>query len=417
LVAVLPILLLAAAAHAHPVVSVDATALVGTALSDNDARRLRGALLVRLLEEGYPVAARARDAEVPIVVRGLPSGWSVQVRGARPETYHVEPGPFAVVSLEILQRATMALESLSSEEVASRTNRTSPGVAMAISTSAGDPLGSSLHRELALELSIAGMTLVPRSAPHDRLVCVTVASDVVALDTGTKENESSSPAVDIARTDRSDEEVAVEFRDQIPVLLDHWQRAERTRATHDPELDGASPTTPAIRSTRAANDSSAEAWQFGVGAGVGALVRVGGTDPFVSATGDVLAPSGLGVRLQGRFGWSHGLGPLSIVESSVEAGPRWVLPLGKSTAFGLALLGGVLYHGYYYSDTDQGSRLNWAFSLMGELSYQRGPVVLGIAIAPGISGPPRDHDISGIIMAWQRSAFSLGLAAFAGVVL
>jgi hypothetical protein len=68
-----------------------------------DALRLRGSLLVRLLEEGYSVAAGTSNVQIWLTVRPKDGGWSVEARGLGVRDYHVDPAPLAVESLEILQ--------------------------------------------------------------------------------------------------------------------------------------------------------------------------------------------------------------------------------------------------------------------------------------------------------------------------
>jgi hypothetical protein len=107
----IPIVLFATAPGAHPIVSVDTSAINDGGLPQADALRLRGSLLVRLIEEGYRVAAGTGNVQIWLTVRPNDSGWSIEARGLGVRDYHVDPAPLAVQSLEILQRAMLRFQA------------------------------------------------------------------------------------------------------------------------------------------------------------------------------------------------------------------------------------------------------------------------------------------------------------------
>jgi hypothetical protein len=113
------ILFFAASAGNHPAVRVDTHEMAEGGLTREDEQQLRGSLLVRLVDEGYVVAPGDRDVPMWLTVSQEPWGWSVDAGGPRVHTYHVDAGPLAVLSLEILQRATMALNAVR-EDLAAR---------------------------------------------------------------------------------------------------------------------------------------------------------------------------------------------------------------------------------------------------------------------------------------------------------
>jgi hypothetical protein len=115
----IPLLFFAAAPGAHPAVSVDTSAMVGGGLAGEDAQHLRRALLVRLVEEGYIVTPSNGNVQIWLTVRPDSTGWSVEARAVHVTSYHVESAALAVLSLEILQRATMALDG-AREDLAAR---------------------------------------------------------------------------------------------------------------------------------------------------------------------------------------------------------------------------------------------------------------------------------------------------------
>jgi hypothetical protein len=133
----IPLLLLAAALGAPPAVSVDTSAMVGGGLAEEDARQLRRALLVRLVEEGYVVAPSEGSVQIWLTVRPASSGWSVEARAAHVYSYHVKSSALSVLSLEILQRATMALDG-AREDLAARIEGATSNAASSSSSLSSD---------------------------------------------------------------------------------------------------------------------------------------------------------------------------------------------------------------------------------------------------------------------------------------
>lgn len=131
---------------------------------------------------------------------------------------------------------------------------------------------------------------------------------------------------------------------------------------------------------------------------------------------DLGTPSHFGGRLQGGLDWSNGPAPLSIFEWQALIGPTWSIPIAQSTSVTIGLLGGILGHHFYYDTVDTGSRIDWNFAAPLELSQRWGPATLGVGLLAGVSGPPRDHEISGTL-AWHRGPAYLGVTAGLGLVL
>ena len=422
LAAALPVLLALAPVDARPVVHVDTGVLESPDLAD-EARRLRGTLVARLVEEGYVIAPLAADAHIRMTVRPSENGWVVETAGEEKRAYRIAPGPLPVVALEILHRAVIAIEN-------SRGPRPHPpsthgrAVALAISADANDVLSHRLQEEVALHLSDAGMFLVPLSRPHDRIVCVSIQPTIVTIASGQTADKCSLPAVEISRDDQSNDGVVDQVGRNAAKLV-RAADSDRTDSGEGPAAPSAAPIDDLTRSSPSASPRSAisasakpeRPWTLRFGANGGALVRAGGTDPLLSIKTEVFVPSGLGARLQGGFAWSNGTPPLSIAEWQVQSGPAFKAPIGRSASFVVGLLGGILVHRYHFHTTDNGSRVDWNFSLPLELSYRLGALPgLGLTIMPGVAGPPRDHEIDGN-PAWQRGIYYLAVMAGTGVSL
>jgi hypothetical protein len=137
----IPLLFFAAAPGAHLAVSVDTSAMVGGGLAGEDAQHLRRALLVRLVEEGYIVVTPSNgNVQIWLTVRPDSTGWSVEARAAHVTSYHVDSAALPVLSLEILQRATMALDGAREDLAARGADARSNAPSSSPSMSSGDSL-------------------------------------------------------------------------------------------------------------------------------------------------------------------------------------------------------------------------------------------------------------------------------------
>lgn len=142
-----------------PIVSVDTHALVEGGFAEEDARRLQEELVGRLADEGYVVAPGADRVALRLTVRPDDTGWSVEAKGSRVETYHVNPAPTPVVSLEILQRAIMALDAIRDDLVTPETHEMSRVQAVHAA-----PLGPSIEpRDVDVDERARSTPPVPQS--------------------------------------------------------------------------------------------------------------------------------------------------------------------------------------------------------------------------------------------------------------
>jgi len=419
MLAAISVLFLLAAPGAGAVVSVQTSTVGGPQEFADQARQIRGALLVRLVEEGYIVSPRPSDAQIRIALRHASSGWSIEMTGSGRREYHVDNGPLAVVSLEILHRAVIAIEA-SEDTVPELPALMGRSVAFEVSADQSDPVARRMHEEVALELSDSGLFLVPRSLHHDRTVCVTLGPAAIAISTSRASERCGEPVLEITRHDRSDEEVIRRVGQQIANLARHRDGESNElpasgAGTASP--DPAPPIAPLAHRASARRWQPMSSWRLRTGLSGGGLFREGGADPIVLASGELLATSRWAARLHGGVVWSNGGGSLSIVEWQLQMGPAFIAPFGSSSAFALGVMGGVLVHRYSFDAADEGSRVNWNVSVPMAVSHRFGPVMeLALTLLPGLAGPPRDHEISGK-PAWHRSVYYLGLMAGFGASL
>jgi len=412
-------------------VSVDTSRIEATGWKGEEVRQLRGSLLARLLEQGYRVAPGPQDAQIRLAVLKSGEGFVVEATAASHREYRIDPGPSAVVSLEILHRATMVVDEVRgsvTREGGARVSLTNPSdvggvdrpltkrsVSIEVTGPPEDVTASRLREELAVTLSSSGLMLVPRSVPHDRTVCVTVDADQVTLATGAGSTSCGAPALKLARTALSRDELAAHIRGHVSRLLpteatsDAVSHAEPVGERPSGDKTKSPLQTQAVRADRG--------WLLGFGVGAGILSRTGANDPLLQGDVDLRWPSGWGARLLGSFSYSTGAPTLAISETSIQIGPTFSLPLTTALAVHFGLLGGVRIHHYSYRSTDNGSRVGYDFALPAQMTLDLGASwVLGLTVFPGLTGPTRDHEIAGTIV-WSRSPAYLGLTAGIGVVL
>jgi hypothetical protein len=363
------------------------------------------------------VAPGPEDAGIKLAVASSGGAFVVEATGTAHRAYRIEPGPPAVVSLEILHRATMVVGEV--RQASSHLSLARPSVALEVTGAAGDVNASRLREEIALELSNDGVLLVPAKAPRDRTVCVVVGADEVTLATGVGATGCTEPTVKVSRTALSRDELAAQLRGQVAMLVRSEGMADRGADDDAWSVERDLGETPAPtkpkRPRSPAPSQGGRSGGFGLGAGT--LARTGGIDPLIEANVGVRWPSGWGGRLQGTFSYSAGGSSLSINEQSIQAGPTLFVPLSGSFALNIGLLAGARIHRFNYHDADNGSRVGYDFALPAELTFGIGsPITLGLAVVPGFTGPPHEHTISDRTV-WTRGSAYLGLALGIGVVM
>jgi hypothetical protein len=401
----LSVLLFAAAAPPPIVVSVDTSG--GAAVLGAPAeRRLRGSLLVRLVEEGYVVVPDTRQSQVRVALRPSGDGWAV---AAGDVEYHVAPGRPPIVELEILHRATMAVQAAERGVV---DREPSPhSAAIEVSASPDDTAVRGLQEELAFELLAAGIPLAPVSAIHDRTLRIVANGDDIQVFATSDSAQGREPATTLRR------------RDSQSDVMNAASRAVATLTKSSPRPDSvggvASEPIPGSENTRAPTPSEAlpskdrrpTGWTMATGLGAGLLLREGGTDPRLEGALHA-SRSNVGARLEGDFISSRSPGgSLSVTEWSIKVGPRWQHSFSRKTALGVALVGGLAIHRFHFSDGDNGSLFGGALSFPVDFSFQVGSwAALTLSTAAALSLPNREHDVLGTV-GWYRSNYSLGVTA------
>jgi hypothetical protein len=404
-------------------VSVDTTQVQGPEWSSAEERELRGSLVARLLEQGYLVVPGPDDAQIKLAVKRSDSGLSLEATGVRRREYRIDPGPRAVVALELLHRATMVVQDVqpsSDDDADPFGTLVRRSVALEVTGPPGDLTLKRLREDLALDLSSSGFVLAPSSVAHDHTVCVAVEADAVKLRTGGTAGCKGEPVV-LSRGTVARDELASQVSHRVSLLLrtptaDELPGDELLDADPAPLAEPRARPKPETRTLpRAATGRSRPEVQIGLGGGTSA--RAGGIDPLVQSKADLVWPSGWGGRLAGGFMFSRGGRSLSITEWSIQGGPVFATSIAREIELSAGLLGGIRVHHFNYSESDNGSRVGYDFALPAEAALRLSSTwSLALVVKPGVAAPPPDHEVSGRLV-WTRGSFYLDLVLGLGVTL
>jgi len=367
-----------------------------------ETRSLRDQLMLRLLEEGYPLAPSAEHATRTLRVEPTADGIRVQAQGQDTRTFEVATGP--VLPLEAVHRAMEALDEV--------TPRAEPTVAepprVAVHVDGAEP--EALRRSLVQVLLDRQSTVVPPDAAPDAVLCVEARGDALALaraaDVEGCRDAASPKLVALAGSDPAKAQpdpVALEA--SLDELL-----APRAETSPDPSLADIEPADPVPAAGLAARREVSDD-------GRGVAVRLGARTGLYGRV--TAADAAVGTSLQvGREPGPGGIldvlvvptsaPDVSIVETSVSGGFGWMFGLSRTVALQLQGLGGVQVHRYRQRGADPGVRVDWTAELPVGVSLRvaRG-LQIDLMVRAGRSGRSREHRVDDVVV-WSRSAWRIG---------
>jgi hypothetical protein len=370
---------------------------------DAETRSLQDQLMLRLLEEGYPLAPSPETATRTLRVEPTPEGIRVQAQGQDTRTFEVATGP--VLPLEAVHRAMEALD-----EVTPRSEPTGvepPRVAVHLGVAQAGTEPEALRRTLVQRLLARHSTVVPLDAAPDAVLCVQAYAEALELSRAADVDGCSDPARPAPKL------VALEAAEPNAAALDASldsllvDPAERSPELPIEPIEPTGPTPAAGLAARRAPIEkergvavrlSARTGIYGrlsaADAAVGASLRVGG-EPGIGGIFDVLMiPSSAP--------------DISILETSVSGGLGYTLALSRSVALQMQGLGGVQVHRYRQRGAEPGNRVDWTAELPVGVSLRvaRG-LQIDLMVRAGRSGRAREHRVDDMVV-WSRSAWRIG---------
>ncbi len=372
------------------------------ASADRETRSLHDQLMLRLLEEGYPLAPSAEHATRTLRVEPTGDGIRVEAHGLDIESFSVATGP--VLPLEAVHRAMEALDEVTPR--AEPTVPQPPRVAVHVDDS---PTGRSREdvRRLLVQRLLARqgtVTVVPLDAAPDTVLCAQGQGGELALSSGSDVGDCGQASAPQLVTMHDDPADSLGLDRSIDSLVGE------PRVTDQPprETTTTSRTTPAAGVTTDRDPPApTEGTAVRIEARTGIYGRITSADAAVGTTlrvGREPGPAGLFDVLMVPSSAPN----ISVFETSISAGFGWMWALTSTVALTLRGLGGVQIHRFRQRGATAGHRADWTAEIpVGtSLRLARG-LRLDLALRGGVAGRAREHRVDDEIV-WERSAWRVG---------
>lgn len=387
---------------------------------DAETRSLHGQLMLRLLEEGYPLAPTAEHATRTLRVEPSPDGIRVQARGLDTRTFEVATGP--VLPLEAVHRAMEALDEVTPR--AEPTGAEPRRVAVVLGAAQVDGVEpEALRRTLVQRLLSRQQTVVLADADPDAVLCVQAQGDALALSRATAASEchpaprqtpgpAPSPSGPAASPSGA-QIVALAGSEPDPEALDASLDSlleDRSPASRTLDIEPLAPTGPSPATGLAARRTPADP-------GRGVAVRLGARTGLYGRLSAADAAVGSSLRVGGEPGFGGifdvllvptSAPDISIFETSVSGGLGYAVALSPGVALQLQGLGGVQVHRFRQRGAEPGHRVDWTAELPVGVSLRvaRG-LQIDLMVRAGRSGRAREHRVDDVVV-WSRNAWRIG---------
>ncbi|MEE9385646.1 MAG: hypothetical protein V3V08_19730 [Nannocystaceae bacterium] len=395
-------------------VAVDVEALEVAGMDTAALDDLYGHLVVRLLESGYSVGAEA-DATLRLQIDRLGDHYEVTVlgdgvrhsRSTRPATPEVERLELQHRALEVLR---LVAEDGDAEELDTVDALHMRDVAVEFDERVEVATAADLYGTIVVGLLRGDLRVVPMGSTAAWRVCVRVEEDG-EISVGRVDGAFDCSHSATVRTDLEGLETHVAAMrggsglesgraaggvGEASLAANGVERGVVTRTA-------SSPRPPSLR----------------LEAGVGALLRSGGTDGWVRVGARGLARAGFGGAVLVALAPSRA-GAARFFSTYLEAGPVWGRRLGSRGELSVGLLGGILLHRWRgLPATVTGEAGSWSPSAEVAMDYGwrvARSVVVALGVAPGMSLDGQDHTDDNQEVIWQRGALRLGFSLSAHYV-
>lgn len=399
----LPLLMLLAMSSSPTPASVHLVFSTPDASADTQAsvERVRGWLLLRLIEDGYTVAPTDAEAGVRLSVVLSDGQWGLHVVGKETRSDVVAGSSGSIASLKMIHRALALLSGVSPRDGVSAPQR----IAVARSSregSSGDAADRALEA-LVSELERAGVA-VAREYPGAKIACVVGEGESLGVGVG----EDDEQCLERARARANSEPGS------LGAQVEHWSAylgnesasaiPEPTPVTGD-VLPAAEPVRDVPEPTPADPSSPLRLWGH---VGLGWEHRSGGSDPFVRAQLDWMREHGFGFRLQGDL-LQSGPPALNITEVEAQGGVVLGFELGGSASVVVSALAGARFHRYVFGQDDAETRIAPVGSFPAEFVVRGSSVRFALGAGLTVAAQPTRHEV-GEHNVWRRGA--LGYSVF-----
>ena len=380
--------MLALALMTHSPVTIE----VGPGQDPEQAQRLRGDLIVRLLEAGVPIAA---EAEYRVSIRAHDGGLLIEVASVEGVEHRtVEAGPEAAVRLEAIHRTLEMVRRLPPAE-----DRPWPRpVSIEVQDADGVPLPP--PPMLVDALTERGLLVVPAGRQAAWRLCM-LADGSRWAHMRVDGSETCETAYLLL------ERAGAVPEGELLVALERLSFETETTVEEDMNDPVAGLPIQQDRSPQSAGEARTRPGPTPfMSVSPGVAFRLDVADAVVGLRGGLTGARGFGGALQVGFLPSRAPG-LSLLDTTVEAGPAFRRRFRERLVLGAGLFAGVLMHRFRFDD--RAARTHYDFSVDAPLWLTwrvAGPLHLGFELGAGLSHRPRRHSVDGE-MAWRRGALRL----------
>lgn len=371
-------------------------------------------LVIRLLEDGYPLVAYPAAAHVELTVVSSPEGnWTVTAKGQSTVSFEIEPAADpAVTQLEVLHRSFDALEDVE------------PGAPVrpqpaAVSLSVTESSPPTLAPQMALGVLAAGARLVPPGQAAEFQVCATQEAEaspqmsLVEADAECDPAAAAGTAAPVgAVVSRSAAIVAVAMAGALDAEPPPTQEVPEPAPPPAPEPATDSERAPGLEPTPRRGITPLVGAPLVVRGGVsaGLIGRVEFVDALLTASMTIGREPGIQGWLEVQVRPVSVVDPLKIVETFPAAGLKFRVVTIRRFSFDIGALIGPEIHTYVLQDSrvqtggnDVGasaeSVLGFAFKVWKEHEIQ---CLLRVG-----TGKERVHRFDDQVL-WQRNNLRVG---------
>jgi len=376
-----------------------------TAGSDDGQRRsLRDQLMLRLLEEGYPLAPSAEHATRTLRVEMTPRGLRVEARGADTRSFEVATGP--VLPLEAVHRAMEALD-----EVTPRVPTEAeppPRHAVHVDGAPTEASPEAVRRALVHSLLARHSTVVPLDAEPDAVLCAHGDGATISLSRGEHGGDCTDAAATAVPVTWSGPDPSG-LDDSVDALVDALMG--RPAPTAPTTAQPSAPIRPPAANTGLSAPRQAEPVRRGptvrIGARAGIYGRLSSADAAVGTTlrvGGEPGPGGLFDVLMVPASAPD----ISIFETSISAGFGWMWAPTPTVALHLQGLAGLQIHRFRQRGAATGHRFDWTAEIpVGASLRLARRLRLDLRVRGGRTGRGREHRVDDAVV-WSRNAWRIG---------
>ncbi|MEX1367369.1 MAG: hypothetical protein AB1Z98_29850 [Nannocystaceae bacterium] len=363
-----------------------------------ETRSLRDQLMLRLLEEGYPLAPSPQRATRTLTMQPVAEGIRVEARGQDVHAFEVATGP--VLPLEAVHRAMQALD-----EVTPRAEPSSPAAtrfAVHVQDAPASISPEAIRGALMHQVLGRSGVVVPLDAEPDAVLCVETLGDDLAVSRGQTLRDCGrlptvvtldDDAVDVRSLDESMQQLmeAPEAVDVRPIATTTAPRVRPSASLAADREPVGSRRMPAIR----------------VGARAGVYGRLESADAAVGSTLRVGREPGPGGLLDILM-VPASAPDISIFETSISGGFGWMWAVHPVVALHAQGLLGVQVHRFRQRGNEAGNRVDWTAEIPLGASFQLAQGLrLDLTVRGGRAGRPREHRVDDVVV-WERTAWRVG---------